>query len=165
MSKNADELLRQQINNAVQDIKSAGFQPPTKLAYVYKHTQGVVIEPGRKNAGNVRTLAETNRRRKELKLEPLTREEYSLSIKGIADMDKLSPDAIREYHAKQIADYLNKDIPLTNEERQLLFDKVATMTDKELSELISSYSGKEGGDAYTNIHNWIRDNVLDKGDK
>ena len=163
MSKQADKALRDQLNSTINKIQSSGLTSPTQRAYMHKRLPGVVYSPDEKRAGQIRSLQQANRVRIKQGFAPLTAGEYRMELKALATNPQLSVEGIREYHARQISDFLNKDIPLTEEERQRVFDKVGAMTDKELSELIRSYDGKS--DPYTNVHKWLSENILGDKDK
>lgn len=163
MSKEADRALREQLNATINKIQSSGLTSPTQRAYMHKRLPGVVYSPDEKRAGQIRSLQQANRVRIQQGLTPLTAGEYRMELKALTTNPQLSVEGIREYHARQIADYLNKDVPLTEEERQRVFDKVGAMSDKELSDLIKSYDGKS--DPYTNVHKWLSENILGDKDK
>lgn len=163
MSKEADRALREQLNATINQIQSSGLTSPTERAYIFKRLPGVVYSPDEKRAGQIRSLQQANRVRIQQGLTPLTAGEYRMELKALTTNPQLSVEGIREYHARQIADYLNKDVPLTEEERQRVFDKVGAMSDKELSDLIKSYDGKS--DPYTNVHKWLSENILGDKDK
>lgn len=163
MSKEADKALREQLNATINQIQSSGLTSPTERAYIFKRLPGVVYSPDEKRAGQIRSLQQANRVRIQQGLTPLTAGEYRMELKALTTNPQLSVEGIREYHARQIADFLNKDVPLTEEERQRVFDKVGAMSDKELSDLIKSYDGKS--DPYTNVHKWLSENILGDKDK
>ena len=163
MSKEADRALREQLNATINQIQSSGLTSPTQRAYMHKRLPGVVYSPDEKRAGQIRSLQQANRVRIQQGLPTLTAGEYRMELKALATNPQLSVEGIREYHARQIADFLNKDVPLTEEERQRVFDKVGAMSDKELSDLIKSYDGKS--DPYTNVHKWLSENILGDKDK
>lgn len=163
MSKEADRALREQLNATINQIQSSGLTSPTERAYIFKRLPGVVYSPDEKRAGQIRSLKQANRVRIQQGLTPLTAGEYRMELKALSTNPQLSVEGIREYHARQIADYLNKDVPLTEEERQRVFDTVGAMSDKELSDLIKSYDGKS--DPYTNVHKWLSENILGDKDK
>lgn len=163
MSKETDRALREQLNATINQIQSSGLTSPTERAYIFKRLPGVVYSPDEKRAGQIRSLQQANRVRIQQGLAPLTAGEYRMELKSLTTNPQLSVEGIREYHARQIADYLNKDVPLTEEERQRVFDKVGAMSDKELSDLIKSYDGKS--DPYTNVHKWLSENILGDKDK
>ena len=163
MSKEADRTLREHLNATINQIQSSGLTSPTERAYIFKRLPGVVYSPDEKRAGQIRSLQQANRVRIQQGLTPLTAGEYRMELKALTTNPQLSVEGIREYHARQIADYLNKDVPLTEEERQRVFDKVGAMSDKELSDLIKSYDGKS--DPYTNVHKWLSENILGDKDK
>lgn len=163
MSKEADRALREQLNATINQIQSSGLTSPTERAYIFKRLPGVVYSPDEKRAGQIRSLQQANRVRIQQGLTPLTAGEYRMELKALTTNPQLSVEGIREYHARQIADFLNKDVPLTEEERQRVFDKVGAMSDKELSDLIKSYDGKS--DPYTNVHKWLSENILGDKDK
>ena len=163
MSKETDRALREQLNATINQIQSSGLTSPTERAYIFKRLPGVVYSPDEKRAGQIRSLQQANRVRIQQGLTPLTAGEYRMELKALTTNPQLSVEGIREYHARQIADFLNKDIPLTEEERQRVFDKVGAMSDKELSDLIKSYDGKS--DPYANVHKWLSENILGDKDK
>lgn len=163
MSKEADRALREHLNTTINQIQSSGLTSPTERAYIFKRLPGVVYSPDEKRAGQIRSLQQANRVRIQQGLTPLTAGEYRMELKALTTNPQLSVEGIREYHARQIADFLNKDVPLTEEERQRVFDKVGAMSDKELSDLIKSYDGKS--DPYTNVHKWLSENILGDKDK
>lgn len=163
MSKEADRALREQLNATINQIQSSGLTSPTERAYIFKRLPGLVYSPDEKRAGQIRSLKQANRVRIRQGLSPLTAGEYRMELKALTSNPQLSVEGIREYHARQIADFLNKGIPLTEEERQRVFDKVGAMSDKELSDLIRSYDGKS--DPYTNVHRWLSENILGDKDK
>lgn len=167
MSKETDRELRKLVNDTVNEIQDKGFKSPTQRAYIYRRLPGMIYSPDEKRAGQVRSLQQANRVRIQQGLTPLTAGEYRMELKSLLTNPQLSPDGIREYHARQISEYLNKDTPLTDEERQRVFEKVGSMSDKELSDLIKSYAGQSDGkhDPYTNVHKWLSENILGDKDK
>lgn len=164
MSKETDKALREQINATVNAIQEAGFKAPTERAYIFNRLTGLVYTPDSKRAGQIRSLSQTNRVRVKQGLEPLTASEYRLELKALESNPQLSTQGIRDYHFKQITEYLYKGEPLTDEQKQIAYEKISKMSDKELSALIKSYSSDKA-DPYTNAHQWISDNVLGDKDK
>lgn len=164
MNEKDDRVLRNMLNETINEIQSAGLSSPTERAYIFKNMPGVIYSPDESRSGQIRSLKQANRVRLQMGLDPLTAGEYRMELKALSTMPQLSVDAIRDYHARQISEYLNKDIPLTAEQKQKVFDIVGKMTDKELSELIKSY-GNEGHDYYANVHKWLSDNILGDNDK
>lgn len=167
MSKQSDRELRNLVNDTVNAIQKDGFKSPTQRAYIYRRLPGVVYSPDEKRAGQIRSLQQANRVRVQQGLAPLTAGEYRMELQSLLTNPQLSPDGIREYHARQISEYLNKDILLTDEEKERVFEKIGSMSDKELSDLIKSYAGKSDAkfDPYTNVHKWLSENILGDKDK
>lgn len=167
MSKKADRELRNLVNDTVNAIQKDGFKSPTQRAYIYRRLPGMVYSPDEKRAGQIRSLEQANRARIKQGLDPLTAGEYRMELQSLLTNSQLSPEGIREYHARQISEYLNKDIILSDEDKERVFEKIGKMSDKELSDLIKSYAGKSDSkfDPYANVHKWLSDNILGDKDK
>lgn len=167
MSKKADRELRNLVNDTVNAIQKDGFKSPTQRAYIYRRLPGMVYSPDEKRAGQIRSLEQANRVRIKQGLDPLTAGEYRMELQSLLTNSQLSPEGIREYHARQISEYLNKDIILSDEDKERVFEKIGKMSDKELSDLIKSYAGKSDSkfDPYANVHKWLSDNILGDKDK
>lgn len=161
MSKTSIDIMRREVNKQIREISSQGLKPPTQLAYRYKQFPQIYYQPNSSRFGQIRSFDSANKIALEKGYQTLTEEEYGLAITNISKIEELDIEALKSHNAELLLDRLGST-PLSEEQYNELYEKLSLMSNKEINEILK---GEEGSDIYTNVDNWITQNILDMNGK